>query len=179
MVILSCLELEEKKFSLLLKREVGVRFWLENATFSNKLNFFSLEFWFFFMRQFRMTILDCCISLKIIKKFGCVGSCKYVPASVKQFSISLCPFFFESRWNGKSWKDIPASVRREFNFNDSTLLAWFVRRTPQSFFGFSFGAPSGTLSQKLYAVRLPSLPARSLVETDVPWFVFEIHSGFH
>jgi hypothetical protein len=31
-----------------------------------------------------MTILDCCISLKIIKKeFGCVGSCGYAPASVK------------------------------------------------------------------------------------------------
>ena len=33
-------ELEEKKFSLLLKREVCRRFCLENATFSNKLNFF-------------------------------------------------------------------------------------------------------------------------------------------
>ena len=32
-----------------------------------------------------MTILDCCISLKGIKKFGCVGSCGYVPASVKTF----------------------------------------------------------------------------------------------
>ena len=30
-----------KKFSLLLKREVFRRFWLENATFTNKLNFFS------------------------------------------------------------------------------------------------------------------------------------------
>ena len=34
-------ELEEKKFSLLLKREVCRRFCLENATFSNELNFFS------------------------------------------------------------------------------------------------------------------------------------------
>ena len=34
-------EFEEKKFSLLLKREVCRHFWLENATFSNKLNFFS------------------------------------------------------------------------------------------------------------------------------------------
>ena len=32
---------EGKKFSLLLKREVCRRFCLENATFSNKLNFFS------------------------------------------------------------------------------------------------------------------------------------------
>ena len=30
-----------------------------------------------------MTILDCSISLKIIKQFGCVGSCGYAPASVK------------------------------------------------------------------------------------------------
>ena len=34
-------EFEEKKFSLLLKREVCRRYCLENATFSNKLNFFS------------------------------------------------------------------------------------------------------------------------------------------
>ena len=34
-------ECEEKKLSLLLKREVCGGFWLENATFSNKLNFFS------------------------------------------------------------------------------------------------------------------------------------------
>ena len=30
-----------------------------------------------------MTILDCCMSLKGIKKLGCVGSCGYAPASVK------------------------------------------------------------------------------------------------
>ena len=42
-------ELKEKKFTSLLKREV-------------------LEFQFFFSRQLRMTIIDCCISLKIIKK---------------------------------------------------------------------------------------------------------------
>ena len=34
---------EEKKFSLLPKREVCRRFCLENATFSNKHNFFFLE----------------------------------------------------------------------------------------------------------------------------------------
>jgi hypothetical protein len=34
-------EFEEKKFSLLLKREVCRRFCLENATFSNKLKIFS------------------------------------------------------------------------------------------------------------------------------------------
>ena len=31
-----------------------------------------------------MTILDCCISLKGIIKIGCVGSCGYAPASVKE-----------------------------------------------------------------------------------------------
>ena len=43
---------------------------MENATFSNKLNLFFLKFKFrfFFARQLRMTILDCCISLKMIKK---------------------------------------------------------------------------------------------------------------
>ena len=96
---------------------------------------------------------------------------------VDTFSITLCPFFFlGSRWNGKSWKDIPASVRREFNFNDSTLLAWFVR-TPQSFVGFLLGLPLGPSVRG--CTRLDCLPARSLVETDVPWFVFEIHSWFH
>ena len=39
-------EFEEKKFSLLLKREVCGHFWLENTTFSNKLNSFFLEFKF-------------------------------------------------------------------------------------------------------------------------------------
>ena len=34
-----------------------------------------------------MTILDCCISLKRIKKFGCVGSCGYAPASVKYLKV--------------------------------------------------------------------------------------------
>ena len=37
---LSKFEFEEKKFSLLLKWGVCGRFWLENAAFSNKLNFF-------------------------------------------------------------------------------------------------------------------------------------------
>ena len=30
-----------------------------------------------------MTILDYCISLRVIIKIGCVGSCGYVPASVR------------------------------------------------------------------------------------------------
>ena len=61
---------------------------------------------------------------------------------------------------------ILASVRREFNFNDSTLLAWFVRRTPQSFFGFLLELPLGPSVRS--SARLDFLPARSLVETDVP-----------
>ena len=59
-------EFEEKKFSLLLKREVCRRFFLENATFSNKLNFRLLY-------KFENDQ----------KNFGCVGSCGYAPASVK------------------------------------------------------------------------------------------------
>ena len=91
MVTLSCLAkkkskgLEEIKVQLIAESE-GL--WLEmawNSTFSNKLNLFFLEFkfWFFFARQLKVTILDCCISFKIVKKIGCVGSCGYVPPSVK------------------------------------------------------------------------------------------------
>ena len=62
-------EFEEKKFSLLLKREVCRRFWLEKATFSNKLNFFpQIQILIFLCKQLRITIIDCCISLKMIKK---------------------------------------------------------------------------------------------------------------
>ena len=32
-----------------------------------------------------MTISDCCISLKMKKKIGCVGNCGYAPASVKSY----------------------------------------------------------------------------------------------
>ena len=44
MVTSSCLEfeLEEEKFRLLLKTPENAGLWLENSTFSNKLNFFSL-----------------------------------------------------------------------------------------------------------------------------------------
>ena len=40
-----------KRFTLLLKREVGGYFWQENATFSNKLNFFSSSSNFDFFSQ--------------------------------------------------------------------------------------------------------------------------------
>ena len=49
-----------------------------------------------------MTISDCCISLKRIKKFGCVGSCGYAPASVKTFLTQLKILYLQglcsSRW---------------------------------------------------------------------------------
>ena len=58
MVILSCLEkinqnlnARKKKFSLFLKREFRGHFSLENATFSNKLNFFSSHSNFDFSSQ--------------------------------------------------------------------------------------------------------------------------------
>ena len=78
-------EFEEKKFSLLLKREVCGRFCLENATFSNKLNFFPQIQILIFLRE--ATQND---RIRLLykfendhKKFGCVGSCGYAPASVK------------------------------------------------------------------------------------------------
>ena len=84
-------EFEEKKFSLLLKREVCRRFCLENATFSNKLNFFP---------QIQILIFLCETTQndhnRLLykfendqKKFGCVGSCGYAPASIKYPGSSL------------------------------------------------------------------------------------------
>ena len=63
-------EFKEKKFCLLLKVAFPRKKRLQTSLFSNKLNLFYLEFkfWFFFARQLRMTIIDCCISLKMIKK---------------------------------------------------------------------------------------------------------------
>ena len=78
-------EFEEKKFSLLLKREVCRHFCLENATFSNKLNFFPQIQILIFLHE--TTQSD---HIRLLykfengqKKFGCVGSCGYEPASVK------------------------------------------------------------------------------------------------
>ena len=87
MVILSCLvkknqnlNLRKKRFSLLLKREVCRRFCLENATFSNKLNFLSSD-----------SNFDYGIRLKMIKKkICCVGSCGYAPASVNYKVTNQC-----------------------------------------------------------------------------------------
>ena len=76
-------EFEEKKFSLLLQREVCGRFWLENTMFSNKLNFFSSNSNFDFFRE--ATKNDHILLHKFEndqKKIGCVGCCGYGPASV-------------------------------------------------------------------------------------------------
>ena len=76
-------ECEEKKFNLLLKVVFLRPKHPRTSLFRNKLNFFPLHSNFDFPSQGRMTISDCCISLKGIKKNGCVGSCGYAPASVK------------------------------------------------------------------------------------------------
>ena len=62
----------KKKFSLLLlKVEFSYHKLLEISIFSNKLNFFFLgfKFWFFFARQLKVTILDCCINLNSLQIF--------------------------------------------------------------------------------------------------------------
>ena len=89
-------EFEEKKFSLLLKREVCRRFCLENATFSNKLNFFSSNsnFDFFFARQVRMTMIDCCISLKMIRKILVVLDMRHTLFKDYLLSQLYCPGLF-------------------------------------------------------------------------------------
>ena len=56
-------EFEEKKFSLLLKVACSSQKCPQTPLF-----FLKFKFWFFFAGQLRMTVLDCCISLKIIKK---------------------------------------------------------------------------------------------------------------
>ena len=77
MVTLSCLvkknqnlNLRKKRFSLLLKVAFSSQKYPLTSLFSNRVNFFFLEFkfQFFFARQLRMTILDCCIGLKIVKR---------------------------------------------------------------------------------------------------------------
>ena len=95
-------EFEEKKFRLLLKVAFSSQKRPQNSLFSNKQLFF-LEFKirFFFVRQLRMTILDCCISLKMIKKiFGCVGSCGYAPTSVKYRLNPWCLYISIQSFSG-------------------------------------------------------------------------------
>ena len=76
MVILSCLA--KKNLNLNLRKKSSVYYWKlhfqarnpHKPPFSiiNWTFFLKFKFWFFFARQLRMTILDCCISLKMIKK---------------------------------------------------------------------------------------------------------------
>ena len=91
MVILSCLAKKNqnlnarKKSSVYsLKREVRGRFGLENATFSNKLNFFPQIQTLIFLRETTQNDHNRLLYKfdNDQKKFGCVGSCGYAPASV-------------------------------------------------------------------------------------------------
>ena len=77
-------ECKEKKFSLLLKREVCRRFCLENATFSNKLNFFPQVQISIFLREATLNDHNRLLHKFEIeqKNFDCVRSCGYALASV-------------------------------------------------------------------------------------------------
>ena len=91
-------EIEEKSSVCYWKgRFAGVPALKMQLSVINWTFFLKFKFWFFFARQLRMTIIDCCIktlksivlllvylgciSLRMIKKTCCVGSC--APASVK------------------------------------------------------------------------------------------------
>ena len=61
-------------------------------------------------------LLDCCKSLKRIKKIGCVGSCGYAPASVKSLlKISQTELSLKTnsvQKSGGSYEDVQAhSIR--------------------------------------------------------------------
>ena len=71
MVISSCLAKKNRHLNSSKKKSVYYRQkYPQTSLFSNKVNFFFLmfKFQFFFATQLRMTIFDCCISLKMIKK---------------------------------------------------------------------------------------------------------------
>ena len=77
MVTLSCLSKKnqnlnprKKKFSWVLKMEICWFFKPQTSIFSTKLNFFFLgfKFWFFFVKQLKVAILDNCISLNSVQK---------------------------------------------------------------------------------------------------------------
>ena len=77
-------EIEEKKFSLLLKREVCRRSCLENATFNNKLNFFpQIQILIFHRKTTQNDHNRLLYKFENDPKKCCVGSCGYAPASVK------------------------------------------------------------------------------------------------
>ena len=69
---------------------------LQTPLFSNKLNFFFLKFkfWFFFARQLRMTIIDCSISLKMIKKILVV----FGVVDMRQFLLNKLFFLPMKTW---------------------------------------------------------------------------------
>ena len=69
-------DLEEKKFSLVLKMEICGLKTQQTSIFSTKLNFFPQDQILNFLHE--ATQNDHCT-----KNFGCVGSCGYVPPSVK------------------------------------------------------------------------------------------------
>ena len=79
-----------KKFSLLLKREVSGRFWLENATFTNKLNFFfsHIQILIFHHETTQDDHIRSLYEFGIDKKNWVGLSCGYAPASVKGFKNS-------------------------------------------------------------------------------------------
>ena len=85
-------EFEEKKFTLLLKREVWGYFWLENATFSNKLKFLpQVQISIFLHKATQNDHIRLLYTFENNqKKIGCFGSCGYAQASVKKY-LSLGP----------------------------------------------------------------------------------------
>ena len=69
-----------------MKREVCGRFWHENATFRNKLNFFpQIQILIFLRRTIQNDHNRLLYKFENDqKKIGCVGSCGYAPASVNK-----------------------------------------------------------------------------------------------
>ena len=87
-------EFEEKKFNSLLKREVCRRFCLEDASFSNKLNFFCRIQILIFLRETTQNYHNRLLYKfeNDQKYFSCVGSCGYAPASVKDILLPNLTF---------------------------------------------------------------------------------------
>ena len=117
-----------------------------------------------------MTILDCCISLKRIKNFGCVGSCGYAPASVKKKTFWHLPgcklhyiVLFLSLWKSKVYKsmflDSQFSVpnpNQVWNYSAEPALPAGLAGTRSCLFfllekGTQYG--NGRSRQNLYSLR--------------------------
>ena len=76
-----------------------------------------------------MTTLDCCISLKWIKKIGCVGSCGYAPASVNCCVSSpsiLTIFHFISGSEG-SYVPVPSPLGKIRSMTKEKIDVLFLR----------------------------------------------------